>query len=402
MRRYNRIVQVFFLILTTFYKTDGDCVLSLKNDFGEPSPVYVKNGTFLSSTTPTGDILMRRSEKILVGCPGKNRYVVFGGDATDFEVAEVQCISDTIFRYGLWLGEFKDIRCNAPPWFTVEPNYTECFGGRTLYKVGYQVGGEFLMLYEACFDSQLLTTLYVRHELSPANSFYQRGVRRSQFIDTGLFGKYCIARLYSTKNQRARFNDILGDRMDQRYITRNQFLTRGHLAPRVDFTLSALQRATFHYINAAPQWLRGNAGDWAALEDAVRRRAHSNGSRLVVYTGTHGVCTLADAHNEHHELFLHVDDNNNGIVPVPLYYYKVVYDPKKETAVAFVSINSPFYNRTMVDQLTFCDDICDGNRNYSWLRWRPNDGTHSFCCDYEEFVKVVEHLPKLVVRDRFY
>ncbi|CAG5036787.1 unnamed protein product [Parnassius apollo] len=141
--------------------------------------------------------------------------------------------------------------------------------------------------------------------------------------DTGLFGKFRMAQVYSMKNQRARFMEILGDKMDRRYITRNQFLTRGHLAPRVDFTLGALQRASFHYINTAPQWLRGNAGDWAALEDAVRRRAYRNGSRLVVYTGTYGVCTLADAHNEQQELFLNVDDNNNGVVPVPLYYYKL-------------------------------------------------------------------------------
>lgn len=56
---------------------------------------------------------------------------------------------------------------------------------------------------------------------------------------------------------------------------------------------------------------------------ALRRRVVSRGRKVTVYTGTHGVCTLADAFGVEHELYLHADENNNRIIPVPLYFYKV-------------------------------------------------------------------------------
>ncbi|XP_068625942.1 uncharacterized protein [Battus philenor] len=397
-----RIFLVLVLTLKTIEQTGGDCTLSLAKDFGDPAPVYIKNDKFLAPNTQSGDVSVQRSETLLVGCPGRNRSVVLGEDITDVNVVEVQCISDAIFRAGKWVGEFKDIKCSASPWFTAERKNETCHDGHPLYRVGYQVAEKFFTLYEACFDELSLRTLYVRHELSPAVKLHQRGGKKPSFIDTGLFGKNHMSSVYSLKNQRNRVNEALGDRMDQHYITKKQFLTRGHLAPRADFVLRSQQRASFHYINAAPQWMRGNAGDWAALEDALRRRASISRTALTVYTGTYSVCTLADANGEQHELFLQVDINNNAVIPVPLYYYKVVYSPKNSTAVAFVSINSSYYNATNIDELTFCNDICEGNKNYSWLKWRSNDGTHSFCCDYEEFVKHIDYLPKLTVKGRFH
>ncbi|CAH2062454.1 unnamed protein product, partial [Iphiclides podalirius] len=392
---------VFLTILAVTSRTGSDCTLSLKDDFGSPSPVFVKNGAFLTPNTRSGDISLQRSETLLVGCPGKNRFVVLGEDVTDFDAVTVQCAAGKVFRAGRWAGDFRGIRCSATPWFTVEPTNATCSGDHTLYRIGYRVNGEFYTLYRACFDERLFTTLYVQHVLSPEIEFYQRGGKRPTFIETGLFGKVRMSDVYARSNQRARINQLLGSGLDQRYITRNQFLTRGHLAPRADFTTRAMQRASFHYINAAPQWLRGNAGDWAALEDALRRRVTSSGRKMVVYTGTHGVSTLPDKHNQQQKLFLHVDENNNGVVPVPLYYYKLVYDPKELKAVAFVSINSSYYNKSMVDELTFCSDVCNGNGNYTWLKWRPRDGAHSFCCDYDEFVKEIDYLPTLTVREKY-
>lgn len=62
-----------------------------------------------------------------------------------------------------------------------------------------------------------------------------------------------------------------------------QFLTRGHLAPRADFALRSHQRASFHYINAAPQWMRGNAGDWAALEDVGSYEMYTPNDQFTLF-----------------------------------------------------------------------------------------------------------------------
>ncbi|CAH2062441.1 unnamed protein product, partial [Iphiclides podalirius] len=379
----------------------SNCMLTLKTDFGEPSPVYIKNGTYLAPNTPSGDILLRRSETLLVGCPGNKKFVVLGNDTTDVNYVEAQCVANTTFRAGRWLGRFKDIRCSSLPWFTAEETSDYCAERSKLFRVGYQIGGNFYKLYEACFDRGLLTTVYVHHTVTPLSHFMQNG-SRPNFIEGDLFGKIKMTKVYAVENQRARLKATLGAGADQTYITKKQFLNRGHLAARADFIMRAAQKASFHYINAAPQWMRGNAGDWAALEEAVRRRISKYGRAVSVYTGTHGVSWLTDSLGLPKGLFLLTDENNNAVVPVPLYFYKLVYDPEELKAVAFVSINSSYYNRSTVEGLTFCRDVCAGSRDYSWLRWRPGDGTHSFCCDYRDFVRVVTHLPKLKVEGLFY
>lgn len=45
------------------------------------------------------------------------------------------------------------------------------------FRAGYRVRDQFYSLYEACFDDNLLTTLYVKHHVSPTNKFIQSGSR---------------------------------------------------------------------------------------------------------------------------------------------------------------------------------------------------------------------------------
>lgn len=47
----------------------------------------------------------------------------------------------------------------------------------------------------------------------------------------------------------------------------NIFLARGHLAARSDFIYIAHQRATYNFLNVAPQWQSFNGGNWAILEE---------------------------------------------------------------------------------------------------------------------------------------
>lgn len=56
---------------------------------------------------------------------------------------------------------------------------------------------------------------------------------------------------------------------------------------------------------------------------ALRRRVNKYGSPLTIYTGTNGVTTLEDKAGNPKKIFLDVDDNNNEILPVPMYFYKV-------------------------------------------------------------------------------
>lgn len=48
------------------------------------------------------------------------------------------------------------------------------------------------------------------------------------------------------------------------------YLTRGHLAARSDFIYRPMQRASYNFLNVAPQWLTFNGGNWAILEEVQR------------------------------------------------------------------------------------------------------------------------------------
>ncbi|KAG7298531.1 hypothetical protein JYU34_018171 [Plutella xylostella] len=385
------LVTVVFL-MNVFVAVESDCILSLKEDFGSPQPVLIQNGGLLAPKD--GSVLVVRSETLLVACVGDGRYLVLGNETQDIAVAQAECVSGDLFRVDEWEGRFKDIRCNHPPWVSVERTGTPCYGGNEIVRVGYRVKTDFLPHYSACFNQNLQTTLYVRHAVDPASSWSQGGGRRPPFIDGGLFNTR-VSNLYKLSNQKNMINSLLGDNKDQKYLSKKQFLTRGHLAPRGDFPLRSAQRASFQFVNAVPQWMRGNAGDWAALEEGIRRRVRSYGRQLTVYTGAYGVMTLPDQDGVPTELYLYADENNNLGVPVPMYLYKVIHDEEDNSATAFISINSSYYNATQLEELTFCENICEDNTKFKWLKWRSNDGTFSFCCEFNEFSEMVQHLTHL-------
>nr|UVJ48450.1 dsRNase2 [Hyphantria cunea] len=299
-----------------------DCVLSLKHDFGSPGPVLIRNGRYLEPEVG-GDFKFRRSETVLVACPGDRQRVILNNETSGYDAIEAHCIINSTFRVDRKILQFKNIRCKSQPFFTTEKTNGTCASESELYGVGYKIKNVFYPLYSACFDKNLLHTHYVRHQLSPKSIYMQTGLKRPKFVEGDLFDKVSISSIYKLNNQKSRLDVILGTNMGDKYLSQNQALTRGHLAARADYTTSAETRATFHYVNTAPQWKRGNAGDWAALEDALRRRVQAYGSEILVFTGAHGVMTLPDKRDRMKEIYLHTDANNNEQLPVPMYFYKV-------------------------------------------------------------------------------
>ncbi|VVC87206.1 unnamed protein product [Leptidea sinapis] len=338
--------SVIFVFTFVVSYVRPECLLSLKEDFGSPAPVLLHNSSLLAPTTD-GHVALRRADTITAACPGRGKFVVLGDQLTEYTTISLQCVSATNFKDPAsgWSGTLEQVRCSAPPWYQAVPTGRLCHSRNKMYRVGYNVSNTFYPLYELCFDHGRLTTLFSKYQLSPG-SYYGQIAKRPAFIEGGLFGKVSMSRLYKVEHQRSRLRDILGEGMEHRYITQQEFLNRGHLAAKADFPMSAEQRGTFHYANAAPQWMRGNAGDWAALEE-------------------------------------------------------IVHDPSDSSATVFISINSPYYNESTLEQLSFCQDVCSGDSRFSWLRWR-NDGTHSFCCEYRDFAKTINVIPKIKVNGLFY
>jgi hypothetical protein len=173
-------------------------------------------------------------------------------------------------------------------------------------------------------------------------------------------------------------------------------VAKGHLSAKTDFVYGSQQRATFHYVNVAPQWQTFNGGNWKELEESVRAYADKSKLNLDVYTGTYGIVTFPDVKGIETELYLYVDSNNNKAIPVPKLYWKAVYDPKSQAGVVVVGINNPYLSNPQGDYL-ICNDVCS---KISWLQLEQKNITkgYLYCCDVNDFRATVKTLPEFTVR----
>lgn len=100
---------------------------------------------------------------------------------------------------------------------------------------------------------------------------------------------------------------------------------RGHLAPFAIMDSIKQGRESFYLTNIVPQHAAFNRGEWSSIETRVRNYAQKN--TVYVITGA---------------LFLTRQlERVNKRVLAPSHMYKLVYDPRKRQAMAFVATNKP-------------------------------------------------------------
>lgn len=117
-----------------------------------------------------------------------------------------------------------------------------------------------------------------------------------------------------------------------------------------------MQRATFLYINVAPQWGELNTKNWEVIESMIRHYSFTKRLNMMVWTGTIGELQLMDSQNTAKSIFLNYvkdDPKTNpktvGVkrIRVPKYFYKVLMvvkrGPKKDERQGVVFIGK--YNQ---------------------------------------------------------
>ena len=125
----------------------------------------------------------------------------------------------------------------------------------------------------------------------------------------------------------------------------------------------------------------------------------------TVYTGTYGTLTLADASSKQQAIYLTTDVNNNNLIPVPKYYWKLVHDPEAKTATAIVGLNNPHHSLPETtsgggggnDDVFFCPDVCGQVpwlQNFKQYFNRTTSGL-TFCCTADQLRRTVAHVPDL-------
>ncbi len=119
---------------------------------------------------------------------------------------------------------------------------------------------------------------------------------------------------------------------------------RGHLAPAGDFKYSQkITNESFYMSNMSPQAHALNIGIWNEIEAKVRTWAKKYGP-LVVVTGPvlkPGLTSIG----------------RSTRVAVPAHYFKIVYDPKRGKAIAFLVENRAYPDEQMRDLTVSIDEV---------------------------------------------
>ncbi|KAL0883992.1 hypothetical protein ABMA27_016042 [Loxostege sticticalis] len=373
------------------------CTFRVRGDLGQPQPVYIHRNQLLMPTGNSGQIRVNAREQIRIGCPGPGRTIRHPNVNSNVAFATATCVSGNQISGSGWLranGAFGGLTCSNHPYHEAQATNQRCFGNHIVIRVGFIVDNVFHTWYWSCFDRNRLEVLYVWYYQNAAHGVHQTGVDRPSWMPGSFFPGVNINNLYTQNHQRNQIGRIVGTDMVGRYITNHQFLARGHLTAKSDYPFASAQRATFYFINAAPQWQPFNAGNWNNLEQNLRARIAQANYNTVIYTGTFGVTQLRDRNNRFHDIFLHQSGNTRQL-PVPQYFYKVAYDANRRLGTAFISINNPYYTAAEARRLQFCTDRCRGNSAFNWIRWQPDriDLGYSFCCTIADFRRVIGHIP---------
>ena len=131
------------------------------------------------------------------------------------------------------------------------------------------------------------------------------------------------------------------------------------------------------------------------MESATRGVAVSRRIDLKITTGTFGVTTLADINGVQQPIYLGFDANNNGLIPVPKYYWKVVHDPASNTATAFLGINNPHITKIEPEDI-ICPNVCN---QVPWVTWTITNFRrgYMFCCTTASLRAAIGFAPDLDV-----
>lgn len=386
------------------------CSVSVNNDLGDPQPLLLKPGltgtghdAYYQPNPSGGDsIEFQEGETLHLACPGGELRIT--GATTGSETGDAVCSGGKSFTINGKTVPFSQLTCTKQPFHEAKYTGVNCAG--TNYKeieVGFQIetSQRFLRVLRICFDDVAQTTIYSEFNLTRSIGGYQSGFPRPSFIEDDFYnlGTQKLDTLYSRNTQRTTVNALVGLAAGStKYVhaSNDYFMSRGHMTAKADFVYGAQHRATFHFVNVAPQWQTFNGANWNTLEMNVRSFAGGRDTDLVVFTGGHGVTTLPhETTGADIPLYLYRDSNGNSAIPVPQVYWKVVYDQTQKAGIAFVGINNPYH--TDVSDEIFCVSVCD---QVNWLSWDSSSISkgYSYCCDVDELRQVITDIPALDVQ----
>ena len=300
-----------------------------------------------------------------LACPGNKNC--FNNTNLGLRTALATCISDNTFYVNSVSNNFSKFACKSYPFHTARYSGNICYDGiKRHIEVGFEVESAFIELTDICFDDVLYTHLDVKATIVSRIAGYQSRFPTPSLLQDNFFPGISAQTLHTQMKQWDVFSGLLGSTLlGDQYIdpTAEYYLARGQHSVKDEYVYGSKHRTKFHSVNVSPQWQIFNGGNCEALESSVRAYADKKKLFLVVYTGTYGVATLPNVNGIETELYLYVDSNSNKAFPLPKFYWKAVYDPKRQVGVVFVGINNPYVSDPQGDDL-ICNDVCS---KISWV-----------------------------------
>ncbi|XP_037814330.1 uncharacterized protein LOC119605357 [Lucilia sericata] len=378
-------------------KTNNGCSLSLRNDLKDPKmPLLIKPGTTLFYPYDENGV-------INVDVNGEIELVCTRGFATPNQplltITTAFCVGGQTFKILNNPINLGTVSCTAWNDVAVANLSNSCNGGTKLIDVGFQLAPmRFASVYQVCFNENYEVTRYVQYTLYKGANNFQNSARPSKFLKAGFFGGEELDVIYTKQTQKVLVDRILGRDSAKYFNDNDYYLVKGHLAAKADFVYSSHQRATFLYINTAPQWQSFNRANWLAVENGLRKWVETNKQDLLCWSGVYGVTSLNDDMKTDTELFLFEDNENNFHLPVPKLFFRVVIEPISKLGVVLVGVNNPHVPINIIKQsYVLCKDVADKISYINWKRLDLKNG-YSYACEVNEFRKVVTHLPMFDVR----
>ncbi|XP_054085093.1 LOW QUALITY PROTEIN: uncharacterized protein LOC105214607 [Zeugodacus cucurbitae] len=382
------------------------CTIDTQYDLPKPNlpqPLYIRpNSTEYWLPNDDGFIEVPQGSSIELICTASfaNATAKATGISRKTRVIRPRCHQGTTFTLNGEKYEFRQFLCTQPVKYTVERTAQACANNTAqLYRVGYNLTRtRFLETMQICHDDDELRTHYVRYTLQPANQYYQPGVKRLSFSKAKHFTQYDMNYFYSQNNQQLQAAQLLGseDQAQTCFDKKSLFLSRGHLAAKADMIYATQQRTTYTFFNAAPQWQSFNGGQWATLEERVRAFVKQSKQTVTCYTGTVGTMQLRNTSGDKRQpYYLAYDKNNNGLLPVPALYFRIIVTATGRAGIVLLGSNDPFATlREIHEEYVICTDV---REHVPWLKWMKNrvddsKGGYMYACRVDEFSKVVPTL----------
>lgn len=370
------------------------CTIAISGGLPEPQPLLIVPYTdrFLEPQTNSGIINLQFGEIVELYCS-----VSFVAPHTNTKSLLASCTYNNLFLVNGKEYGFPAFACTGQVAHTARRTSRSCgvLGRETLSEVGFDIGTRFLRIMDICHDEYSESTLYSHFLQTPANAGFQRSFPRPSFVTGDYFGRRNIDKQYTQVSQKQTIGRILGEsRINEIFDNPNDiYLARGHLAAKADYIFGSQQRGTFYFINVAPQWQKFNGGNWENVESSVRAFVSNRNIYSEIYTGTWGVLQMRDVNGVYKPLYLDFDIYNNGLIPIPALYYKVVIDLYTRKGIVLIGVNNPHATpEEIANVYTICQDY---SHLINWINWdRTNvKRGYSYACDVNDFIRTVNHLP---------